>query len=148
LWLKSGLSRRDLLAVTEKQIWRTAALRSIVVSAVLATGFGLAYDVPTPMLGRALVSAVATAALALYLGLAYVRDSRLVETFTAALVIGSAGVALWAAFSAPPRDGVWLATIVSQVAAALACRAVAISQWRRIDWLVFKPIRTWSQSLR
>ena len=148
LWLKSGLSRRDLLAVTEKQVWRTAALRSIAVSVVLATGFGLAYDVPTPMLGRALVSAVATAALALYLGLAYVRDSRLMETCTAALVIGSAGVALFAAFSTPPRDVLWLATIIAQGVAALACRAVAISQWRRIDWLVFKPIRMLSQSLR
>ncbi|HUO68206.1 MAG TPA: hypothetical protein VMV37_11750 [Gammaproteobacteria bacterium] len=148
LWLKSGLSRRALLAVTEKQIWRTAALRSIAVSVVLATGFALAYDVPAPMLARGLVTALTTAVLALYLGLALVRESRLMEVFTAALVIGSAAVALWAAFSAPARDGVWLATIVSQGAAALVCRAIAIAQWRRIDWLVFKPIRVLSQSLR
>ncbi len=148
LWLKSGLSRRDLLAATEKQIWRTAAVRSIAASFVLATGFALAYDVPTPVLARGLVSAVATAVLALYLGLALVRDSRLTEACTAALVIGSAAVALWAAFSAPARDGVWLATIGSQGAAALVCRGIAIAQWRKIDWLVFKPIRILSQSLR
>ncbi len=148
LWLKSGLSRRDLLAATEKQIWRTAALRSIAASVVLATGFALAYDVPGRVLARGLVSAVATAVLALYLGLAHVRDSRLMEFCTAALVIGSAGVALWAAFSDPARDGVWLATILCQAAAALLCRAIAIAQWRRIDWLVFKPLRVSSQSLR
>lgn len=148
LWLKSGLSRRGLLAATEKQIWRTAALRSIAASVVLATGIALAYDVPTAVLARGLLSAVATAVLALYLGLASVRDSRLMQVCTAALVIGSAGIALWAAFSAPARDGVWLATIVSQSAAALVCRAIAIAQWRRIDWLVFKPIRILSQSLR
>ncbi len=148
LWLKSGLSRRDLLAATEKQIWRTAALRSIAASVVLATGFALAYDVPGRVLARGLVSALATAVLALYLGLAHVRESRLVEICTAALVIAGAGVALWAAFSSPARDGLWLATIASQVAAALLCRAIAIAQWRKIDWLVFKPVRMWSQSLR
>jgi hypothetical protein len=148
LWLKSGLSRRDLLAATEKQVWRTAAVRSIAASAVLATGFALAYDVPTPVLARGLVSAVTTAVLALYLGLALVRDSRLMEVCTAALVLASAGVALWAAFSSPVRDGVWLVTIGLQGAAALVCRRIAIAQWRRIDWLVLKPIRMLSQSLR
>jgi hypothetical protein len=27
-------------------------------------------------------------------------------------------------------------------------RAIAITQWRRIDWLMFKPPRVLSQSLR
>jgi hypothetical protein len=148
LWLKSGLSRRGLLAATEKQVWRTAASRSIALSVVLATGIALAYDVPVPVLERGLASAVATATLAVYLGVAHVRDSRLIEACTAALVVASAAVGVWAALSAPARDGLWLATIVIQIAAALVLRAVAISQWRSIDWLVFKPIRIWSRSLR
>jgi hypothetical protein len=66
----------------------------------------------------------------------------------AALVFASAGVGLWAVFSSPARDDVWVATTLSQVAVALAFRAVAILQWRKIDWLVFKPVRVSSQSLR
>jgi hypothetical protein len=148
LWLKSGLSRRDLLAATEKQIWRTVASRSLALSVVLSIGIALTYDVPVPVLARALASAAATATLAVYLGVALVRDSRVIAAGLAALVFASAGVALWAVFTAPARDDVWLAATLSQVAVALAFRAVAISRWRKIDWLVFKPIRIWSQSLR
>src|SRR6185369_9369254 len=114
LWLKSGLSRRGLLAATEKQVWRTAASRSIALSVVLATGIALAYDVQVPVLARGLASAVATATLAVYLGVAHVRDSRLIEACMAALVVASAAVGVWAALSAPARDGLWLATIVIQ----------------------------------
>jgi hypothetical protein len=100
------------------------------------------------VLTRALASAAATATLAVYLGVALLRDSRLIAAGLAALVFASAGVALWAVFSAPPRDDVWLAATLSQVAVALVFRVVAISRWRKIDWLVFKPIRVLSQSLR
>ena len=148
LWLKSGLSRRDLLAATEKQIWRTVGFRSLALSVVLSTGIAFTYDVPVPVLERALATAAATATLAVYLGVALVRDSRLIEASVAALVFASAGVGLWAVFSSPARDDVWVATTLSQVAVALAFRAVAILQWRKIDWLVFKPVRVSSQSLR
>jgi hypothetical protein len=148
LWLKSGLSRRGLLAATERQLWTTAAPRAIIVSVVLSTGIALRYDVPMPVLARGLASAVATALLAIYLGVTFVRDSRLIETCVAAVLIASAAIGAWTALTAPAHSGVWIATIVSQVAAALLCRAVAIAQWRKIDWLVFKPIRIFSQSLR
>jgi hypothetical protein len=148
LWLKGGLSRRGLLAATEKQIWRRAAPGAIAVSVVLSTGIALAYDVSMPVLARGLASAAATALLAVYLGVAFVRDSRLIETFVAAVLIASACVGAWTALSAPEHDQLWLATILSQAAAALVFRGIAIAQWRKIDWLVFKPVRIWSQSLR
>jgi hypothetical protein len=148
LWLKSGLSRRGLLAAIEKQIWRTAVPRALAVSVVLSTGIALAYDVPMPMLARGLASAAATALLAVYLAVAFVRDSTLVEACVAAVLIASAGVGTWTALSGPAHRGVWLATILTQVAVALVFRGVAITQWRRIDWLMFKPPRVLSQSLR
>jgi hypothetical protein len=148
VWLRSGLSRRGLLAAIEKQIWWRAAPGAIAVSVVLSTGIALGYDVPMPALARALVSAGATALLAVYLGVAFVRDSRLVEICVAAVLIASACVGAWTALSGPEHSTLWLATILSQAAAALAFRAIAIAQWRKIDWLVFKPARIWSQSLR
>ena len=148
VWLKSGLSRRGLLAAIEKQIWRRAAPGAIAVSVVLSTGLALAYDVAIPALARGLASAAATALLAVYLGVAFVRDSRLIELCVAAVLVASACVGAWSALSGPEHVGLWLATILSQAAAALAFRAIAIAQWRTIDWLVFKPVRIWSQSLR
>lgn len=100
------------------------------------------------MLARALASAGATALLAVYLGVAFVRDSIFIEACVAAVLIASAGVDAWTALSAPVHSGVWLATIVTQVAVALVFRAFAIRQWRSIDWLMFKPTRVLSQSLR
>ena len=148
LWLKSGLSRRGLLAAIEKQIWRSAVPGALVVSVVLSSGIALAYDVPMPMLARGLASAAATAVLAVYLSVAFVRDSTFIEACIAAVLVASAGVGAWAALSAPTHIGVWLATILTQVALALVFRAVAIVQWRKIDWLMFKPPRIPSQSLR
>ncbi len=148
LWLKSGLSRRGLLAAIERQIWRTVVPRALAVSIVLSTGIALTYDIPMPVLARGLASAAATAVLAVYLGVAFVRDSTFIEGCVAAVLIASAGVGAWTALSAPTHIGAWLATILAQVVVALVFRTFAIAQWRRIDWLMFKPIRISSQSLR
>jgi hypothetical protein len=148
LWLKSGLSRRGLLAAIEKQVWRTVAPRAFAVTAVLSTGIALTYNVPMPALTRCLASAAATSLFAVYMGVAFVRNSVLIEACVAAVLIASSGVGAWAALSAPAHLGVWLAIILAQVTLALVFRGIAIAQWRRIDWLVFKPIRMLSQSLR
>jgi hypothetical protein len=148
LWLRRAVSRRGLFALTERQLWRSAVAKAAVGSAVLTAGAALTFGVPAEIALRGLASAAATCVLGVYLGLALVRGRTWLEICAQIPLLTSGGVGAWAALAAPARDRVLVFTILLQLTAALALRAVAIGQWRTIDWLVFKPLRVASQSLR
>jgi len=147
LWLTRGLSRLELFAATEKWIWRSAAPISVAASVLFGAVFAFSYGVPTETIARAVACGVASDVLGVYVGLAHVRSSRTFDVAQLAVfLILSTGA--WTLLADPADNGVLTAAVLVQVAAALALRALALRNWRRIDWLEFRPARIPHQALR
>jgi hypothetical protein len=147
LWLHAGNERAELFTIVERDV-RGKSPRiffGLVLILMVVVG-GLHGD--ARVLGSAAALSVSASVLAAYLGLANVRGWGLASIASFACLPTSTVVALVALLIESPRFDVIGSVVAFQVLAAFAARGVARRNWRRIDWLQFRPLRLQLSPLR
>jgi hypothetical protein len=140
LWLRGGLDRMGLFRLCEIQAWKyfgaTAAsmLTVLALAWLLKPEMGLNYTV---LLAFHFCAGICL----LYFGLMHVRGNRALD-----LIIGAALFAVWImsfVMTQVVLKTPWLLPmlVAGMLGAAFVLRLLAVTRWRRIDWLVCKMPR-------
>lgn len=148
LWLRVPASRVELLRVVERIAAKQCVLLGLLVVSVAV---GAPFVIPDMSFAQGLAVLVITlsgGAYAFCAGLALVTEKQLPGIAALLVLIGSQCIAGAVILIEPFGAGWFVGVIAFHVLAALLLRMLAIRNWRRIDWLKFKPIRIASQASR
>lgn len=148
LWLTGGCSRERLFLLCESWTWRCLGASAGPVAAVLIAAWVF---LPHPIRnwGYFLLTALASAVFVLYLGLMDVTGRGLSKLSVEVLAMFAcwAPVVLSSILTATVTPAMQLSP-VAQLIGAVVLRWVGKNHWRRIDWVMNKPLRLSSQALR
>lgn len=147
LWLL-GPQRAALFRIVENAVGRVA-LGLGLGAAVLAFCLAVWHE-GLPPASAALVAGalIAYGALAVYLGLVFVRGFGAATVLAALLYAGPFGYSVLRAADAVEHATALAGSTVLALVAAAACRYVALRRWRGIDWIALRPQRSTSQRRR
>jgi len=137
LWLRGGLSRRELFRLCEAQAWKSFGATSVSILLLLAVAWLL--DPSVGIRYAVLLAFYLCAGVCLvYWGLMHVRGWRALDTISGFLLF-----LVWLMSFATAQIALktlWLmpVLIAAMLGAAVVLRLVAVHRWQRIDWLVCK----------
>lgn len=139
LWLRSGHSRNDIFGSCERELLRIYFWNAIFI-AVLIAGVSTLVAAPNRLaMASVLVVCLSTGTFLLYLGAMHVNAFRTLDVVAAISLVASEFVALWAIL-VQPTELAWLGLAIGfQFIGSCACRFVAKSRWRNIDWIQLRP---------
>lgn len=140
LWLLGGIDRLALFRVLEVEALKLAAL-AVVFVALLFTGMhlsGASIGLPNGLL--MLMLAVGFGLFAFYVGIFRARNLGAIE-FVGWIMAAGASCAAYFAYVRGYMPVLVPLVVAIQIAAAGLLRCVAITRWRKIDWLEFKAYR-------
>jgi hypothetical protein len=141
LWLSSGLARVELFRLVESYAWRLMLISICVVMLLTVPRFLLGIRDFSGAVQLALFMAIpfASGAAFLYGGMSYVTGRKLTGTLITAVC-----AAFWLVNLAFPLTGTAAPAptlLALQIVLVPVLRALALRQWRDIDWLLNRPKR-------
>lgn len=148
LWLKAPLSRTEIYSTIEQGLWRMYVPTMLGMVLVFLAFIGMFQRVSVPLLVALFPFAAAAVPFGCYLGLMWVRGWRVLDAAMAVVLLLSLAGAAWIVLRDPARYDLLLALAAFDAAAALACRAIGLHRWPRVDWLEVRlPRRSGGPSL-
>jgi hypothetical protein len=141
LWLSSGLARVELFTVVESYSWRLMVVAVCVAMLLVVPRFLLRIRDFSALVQLVTFMAIpfASGAAFLYAGMSYVTGRKLAGTLIIAVC-----AAFWLVNLAFPLSGTAApapALLAMQIVLVPVLRALALRQWRDIDWLLNRPKR-------
>jgi hypothetical protein len=141
LWLSSGLPRVELFRLVESYTWRLMLIAICVAMLPTVPRYLLGIRDFSAAVQLAMFMAIpcASAAAFLYAGMSYVSGRKLAGTLIIAVC-----AAFWLVNLAFPLTGTAApapALLAMQIVIVPVLRALALRQWRDIDWLLNRPKR-------
>jgi hypothetical protein len=147
LWLRSGLGRRELFGLCERQAWRYFAESSAAMLVLIAATW-MIEPASGPWLRMFLLFQLAIGTCILYLGLMHVQGWRLPDLALAFVTTVFWIIAMAVAQSASSPPLFMPIATAAAVAFAMILRLAGLRRWQRIDWVICRPPRLPSQALR